>query len=94
MPGVAKQRLQIAERLFDAYDFEGWDLEQVSHWHASKNELCRCILVCGTEVGAPCMRGEFVVRFKAGSTLVEEQHATLDGCFIGRESKVAVRKAG
>jgi hypothetical protein len=96
MRDLAKRRIQAADRLFDAYVFGNWNLEEVSHWHAIKagDELCRSIMLCGAELGAPCIRGEFVVRFKTGSTLVLEQYATVDGCLISGRIKTAVRKAG
>ena len=96
MRDLAKRRLQSAERLFDAYEFGIWDLEEVSHWHAPKagEELCRSIMLCGAELDAPCLRGEFIVRFKTGSTLVLERYATVDGCLIVEKIQAAVRKVG
>ena len=96
MKDLAKRRIQIAERLFDAYEFGIWNLEEVSHWHAAKagEELCRSIMLCGAELGAPCLRGEFIVRFKTRSTLVLERHATVDGCLIGEKIQATVRKVG
>ena len=96
MRDLAKRRVQIAERLFDSYQFGNWNLEEVSHWHLARagEELCRSIMLCGAELGAPCLRGEFIVRFKTGSVLVLERYATVDGCLIGDRVKAAVRKAG
>jgi hypothetical protein len=36
MRGLAKRRIQIAERLFDSYQFGSWNLEGVSHWRVAK----------------------------------------------------------
>jgi hypothetical protein len=94
MPDLAKRRLPIAERLFDSYQFGSWDLEEISHWHMAKggDVLCRSIMFCDAERGAPCIRGEFVVRFKTGSMLVDEHYATIDGCFVGEVSKATMRQ--
>jgi hypothetical protein len=35
MRDLAKRRLQIAERLFDAFEFGIWSFEEVSHWHVA-----------------------------------------------------------
>jgi hypothetical protein len=96
MRDLAKRRLQIAERLFDAFEFGIWSFEEVSHWHVAKEgeELCRSIMLCGVELGAPCLRGEFIVRFKTGSTRVLERYATVDGCLVGGRIRAAVRKVG
>ena len=96
MRDLAKRRIQIAELLFDACEFGSWNLEEVSHWHAPKagEELCRSIMLCGAELGAPCLRGEFIVRFKTRSTLVLERYATVDGCLIGEKIQATVRKVG
>jgi hypothetical protein len=90
---LAKRRIQIAERLFDSYQFGNWNLEEVSHWHVARagEELCRSIMLCGTELGVPCLRGEFIVRFKTGSVLVLERYATAEGCLIGGRIKAAIR---
>jgi hypothetical protein len=96
MRDLAKRRIQAAERQFDAYEFGNWNIEEVSHWHVAKagEEMCRSIMLCGVELGAPCLRGEFIVRFKTGSTLVLERYATVDGCLIGGRIKADIRKAG
>jgi hypothetical protein len=96
MRDLAKRRLQSAERLFDAYEFGIWNIEEASHWHVAKagEELCRSIMLCGPELGAPCLRGEFIVRFKTGSTVVLERYATVEGCLIGDRTKASVRKVG
>lgn len=94
MPDFAMRRLRTAERLFESYQFGGWDLEEVSHWHAVGNELCRSIMYCDAERGAPCIRGEFVVRFKSGSAAVDEHYATVDGCFVGEATRAAMRRSG
>jgi hypothetical protein len=36
MRDLAKRRIQAADRLFDAYDFGNWNLEEVSHWLVAK----------------------------------------------------------
>ena len=96
MRDLATRRLQSAERLFDAYEFGIWNIEEASHWHVAKagEELRRSIMLCGAELGAPCLRGEFIVRFKTRSTLVLERYATVDGCLVGEKIKAAVRKVG
>jgi hypothetical protein len=94
MSDLAKPRLRIAEHLFDSYQFGSWDLEDISHWHGSKagDVLSRTIMFCDAERGGPCIRGEFVVRFKTGSALVDEHYATLDGCFVGEVARAAMRE--
>jgi len=94
MPDLAKRRLRIADRLFESYQFGSWDLEEISDWHVAKagDVLCRSIMFCDAERGGPCIRGEFVVRFKTGRARVDEHYATIDGCFVGEVGKAAMRE--
>jgi hypothetical protein len=71
MRDLAKRRIQIAERLFDSYQFGNWNLEEVTHWHVARagEELCRSIMLCGAELDAPV--------FEASSSCASRPEACL-----------------
>ena len=96
MNELAERRLAISEARFETYDF-GFEVEEVHHWHTTGqgDEYCRTILFCGDAPGAPSVRGHFLVRFLPNRPVVDECHAMIDGCLVGRDTALdqALRKA-